>query len=78
MGPLATMYAAMKDKEDRERFPDVKEDAPVDFEDPLLYHKRPWMVRPPEPLLRFRDEDQAGPAPPVTGPLAQMYGGRSG
>lgn len=77
MGPLATMYAAMKDKDNRERFPDAPEGtAALDFEDPLLYHKRPWIVRPPEPLLRFRDEDQEGPTPPTTGPLAQMYGGR--
>lgn len=76
MGPLAIMLAALRNRD--EPGGGIYEDRQpvVDWRDPLIDERNPWAARRAEPIRRFRDPEQEGPAPPTgEGPLARLLGG---
>lgn len=76
MGPLDFIFQALAQKqreEDAMRLP-PRQDQLTPQNMSMFQLENMRQQEPSRPTPRFRDPQQAGPSPPVSGPLAQMFG----
>lgn len=69
MGPIEQLFAL---------FQQAQQEAQMRQHGGMLEQESVFAPRKGQPPTPYREPQQGGPAPPVTGPIASMYGGRRG